>query len=602
MSRSGGTSSRWRATLGAAGLVAAFAGGQLANAGQALAAVPARSLPAGPAMVAPLVAAPAALTAAPLDWSAPTPIDGQPPYPELDGVSCPSAGLCVAVDHAGNVVTSTDPTAGGDAWSTAPLESTGYDRLGGVSCPSSTLCVIGDYAKTLYVSTDPAAGASTWTPQAGYYPHDMAIPAGPNVPSPSAEVSCATASFCFASLSLYGGETLATSLDPAGGETAWTRHSQSYTGDPSLPPIAGVSCVSVSLCVAVDASGHVLSSTDPASGEAAWTVAPVDSSSLEAVSCPSESLCVAVDGAGNVVSSTDPTGGEPAWSVAGVDGTTKLTGVSCASESLCVAVDAAGNALTSTDPTGGPGAWNAVAVDPRHALTGVSCTRGTAGLCVAVDDTGDAVTSTFSPPSEEEGGHGGGEQGAGNTSGGTRTGAPAAPTGPLPATLASAPTSDAFTIARAKVGNDGRIVLALEAPTAGSFAARATIEIDDTVAVAGGIAVAGGAVVASGATEASGGVVAGGAAGGATVASGARQETTHARAHARELTYGTGAAAVLGAGATTVTLTPTRTALGILKHSRTLRVSVTVVFHPRGGSPTTANETVTARYRVPRPS
>ncbi|MHB1930279.1 MAG: hypothetical protein ACYCUG_12815, partial [Acidimicrobiales bacterium] len=84
----------------------------------------------------------------------------------------------------------------------------------------------------------------------------------------------------------------------------------------------GISCPSVSLCVAVDVNGNVVTSTNPTGGVSAWTAANVDpGNTLSGVSCPSASLCVAVDGSGNVVSSTNPTGGASAWTAANVDGT-----------------------------------------------------------------------------------------------------------------------------------------------------------------------------------------------------------------------------------------------------------------------------------------
>ncbi|MHB8506347.1 MAG: Ig-like domain-containing protein, partial [Acidimicrobiales bacterium] len=56
------------------------------------------------------------------------------------------------------------------------------------------------------------------------------------------------------------------------------------------------------LCGAVDASGNVVSSTNPPGGASAWTAANVDGTNfLHGVSCPSVSLCVAVDDAGNVI-------------------------------------------------------------------------------------------------------------------------------------------------------------------------------------------------------------------------------------------------------------------------------------------------------------
>jgi hypothetical protein len=55
----------------------------------------------------------------------------------------------------------------------------------------------------------------------------------------------------------------------------------------------------------------------------AWSKASVDRAldavSYDAVSCPSVSLCVAGDQNGNVLTSTDPTGGANAWTIVPVD-------------------------------------------------------------------------------------------------------------------------------------------------------------------------------------------------------------------------------------------------------------------------------------------
>src|SRR5262245_17400682 len=71
--------------------------------------------------------------------------------------------------------------------------------------------------------------------------------------------------------------------------------------------LRGVSCVSTSLCVAVDNKGQVLSSTNPAGGVGTWKVVDVteEKSGFASVSCPSASLCVAIDGSGNVFSTTE---------------------------------------------------------------------------------------------------------------------------------------------------------------------------------------------------------------------------------------------------------------------------------------------------------
>src|SRR2546426_7399445 len=57
-----------------------------------------------------------------LRFSGPVLIDHRAPFARtnvLTVVSCPGASLCVAMDVYGNVLTSTDPTAGAAAWTEA---------------------------------------------------------------------------------------------------------------------------------------------------------------------------------------------------------------------------------------------------------------------------------------------------------------------------------------------------------------------------------------------------------------------------------------------------------------------------------------------------
>jgi hypothetical protein len=290
----------------------------------------------------------------------------------LFGVSCPSIGLCVAVDWSGNVVTSTNPTGGASAWTAADDVSGGTNSLSGVSCPSIGLCVAVDNAGNVVTSTNPTGGTAAWT---------VTHVDGSNYLS---GVSCPSSGLCIA---VDRSGDVVTSTDPTAATPAWTvTHVDGYNR------LNGVSCPSSGLCVAVDGSGNVVTSNDPTGGASAWTVTHVDGfNGLNGVSCPSSGLCVAVDGYGNVVTSTNPTGGAAAWTVTDVDGTTGLSGVSCPSIGLCVAVDMSGNVITSTNPTGGAPAWTVTHVDV-YMLLGVSC--ASSGLCVAVDGNGDVVAST----------------------------------------------------------------------------------------------------------------------------------------------------------------------------------------------------------------
>ena len=119
---------------------------------------------------------------------------------------------------------------------------------------------------------------------------------------------------------------------------------------------------------------------------------------LRSVVCPSITLCVATDAGGNVLTSTNPAGGASAWTPAHIDGNdgyecvhygetgcpVQLGAVSCASVMSCTALDNAGYMFTSTDPAGGTAAWRQQGSGPvpgSEALSSLSCP--TAALCVA---------------------------------------------------------------------------------------------------------------------------------------------------------------------------------------------------------------------------
>jgi hypothetical protein len=69
----------------------------------------------------------------------------------VHGVSCPSSGLCVAVDDNGNVVVSSNPTGGAAAWTVTNID--GNNSLRGVSCPSIDLCFAVDGIGNVVIGT-----------------------------------------------------------------------------------------------------------------------------------------------------------------------------------------------------------------------------------------------------------------------------------------------------------------------------------------------------------------------------------------------------------------------------------------------------------------
>jgi hypothetical protein len=308
-----------------------------------------------------LLTAPApALGAAPLTWRSPQPIPGSA---NPSAISCPSESLCVAVDLAGNVLATADPSAPLPAWGTRA--GTGQS-LSSVSCASESLCVaVGGH--DAFVSTD---GAASWSP----VPAD----AGASLTG----VSCPTVSLCVA-------------VDEAGQVLA--------TGSPGAPSwpaakidgkaLRAVSCAGASACVAVDVAGQAFGSEAPAGG--VWRARAIDPGFvLTAVSCSPGGPCVALDGAGDALVSADPGSSAATWSSTPIDGGGNPTAISCASSGLCVAVDEHGAAFASDDPAAALPTWSPSS--PGAKLTGISCLPG--GMCAAVDAGGEFLSARVPPP------------------------------------------------------------------------------------------------------------------------------------------------------------------------------------------------------------
>ncbi len=219
----------------------------------------------------------------------------------LIGVSCPSVELCIAIGYQnGMVYASTDPTAG--AWSSTNLWTAYHslDVVESVSCPSVELCVVGDGSNDVVTSTDPAGGINAWTP--------AKIPTGMDVGAQLWSMSCPSISLC-----VTGDDQgdIFSSTNPTGGAHAWkmTPISDGNSFD-YQSGISDISCPSVSLCVGVDqVYGNAFVTADPAGGARAWSSTPLDrgntggpgvpSQTVDRVSCPSVSLCVAIDAVGN---------------------------------------------------------------------------------------------------------------------------------------------------------------------------------------------------------------------------------------------------------------------------------------------------------------
>lgn len=222
-------------------------------------------------------------------------------------VSCPTASLCAAVDSSGNVATSTNPSGGSTAWRVSHIDDTMVPcdagagnpqfcqaALGGVSCPTTRLCVATDDAGDIVTSSDPAGGAQAWTVTNLSRSTPNPPPVGSYDP-----ISCPSASLCVAVDDVHGG--ILTSTDPTARASAWHL---TKLNDHSLDAI---SCASVEFCAVAGGTGTVFEATRPADGRRAWRKERIEHPGrgrhtiLSGVSCPSTSLCLAVDHRGRLV-------------------------------------------------------------------------------------------------------------------------------------------------------------------------------------------------------------------------------------------------------------------------------------------------------------
>ena len=217
-------------------------------------------------------------------------------------------------------------------------------------------------------------------------------------------ISCPTSKLCVA---VDQSGYIVTSTNPTGSSHAWSKTIRIVSAADA--PLTGIDCPSATLCVATDANGDVITSTHPTKGASAWSKpAHVDTSSgpdggsagLTGISCPTTRLCVATDGAtpANVVTSTNPTGGTTAWKLAAVGGTgSVLTSVACPSATLCVA--AGSQHYVSTSPTGGASAWKATGTQAGGGVfSSITCPSIAFCITAGYGDTGSGLITTTVKP------------------------------------------------------------------------------------------------------------------------------------------------------------------------------------------------------------
>ncbi len=298
----------------------------------------------------------------------------------LFGASCPTTSACVAVginmDASGAIITSAN---GGLNWTAAASTGATMAQQYGVSCPSASHCVsVGQdssHEPAAYVTND---GGINWTA--------TIAPGGASSGDALRGVSCASVTKCVAVGLLGFGSIVWTSAD--GGAT-WNDHSSATTSH----DLESVSCGSITHCVAVG-NGNSSFTND---GGATWTTQGSDN--LYGASCASAQGCL-VGGyqlSNGFASVMDTSNGGSTFTnhtiSPGAGGS--FRGVSCPTTSVCVASGFFSGGYLATTVDGGA-TWSTPAV-PSHisVLWGVSCAAPSVCVAVGESDTSSAAAVEF---------------------------------------------------------------------------------------------------------------------------------------------------------------------------------------------------------------
>jgi hypothetical protein len=224
---------------------------------------------------------------------------------ELNSVSCPVSGDCVAVGNAsnGSEARGFSTEWNGSVWTEgaipAPAGATGA-FLNGVSCVSATVCTaVGSYGE----SGGNALLADRWDGSSWV----LQPVAGPAAPQPvfDAGVSCPTTLLCTAVGATADGSGHQVTLAEGWGGPAWASLSIPSPPTMKFAQLFSTSCPDVNSCVAVGQFDRSSDGAVVAFGEAwngsGWRILPrvplpagAGNATLLGVSCPLAGQCVAV--------------------------------------------------------------------------------------------------------------------------------------------------------------------------------------------------------------------------------------------------------------------------------------------------------------------
>jgi hypothetical protein len=359
----------------------------------------------------------------------------------LDGISCPTASQCTAIDLYNGRETTFDPTSAGSM--PAPTFLDAAESLSDIACPTSTQCVAFGLGEDGPATTNPSGSTSANVPQDDELTFSpSAANAATVTPIPSLRAgyvwgsACPTSTECVATdnngelvtFNPFGPSSFSSGYDvfkgfsnafhtiascPSATQcTVVDEAGQAVTFNPASPgtpkassvdspttyrygfAVTSLACPSPTQCTVVDTGGRE-ATFNPQAAAVAAPVSVDKGGPLQDVACPSVNQCTAVDERGREVT-FDPATPRKA-KPASVDAGASIARVACPTTKWCVAVDSSGRAIAG-DPQRRT-SWAVLPIGGANALTSVACTSTT--TCEVIDIVGNAFVGTASPNAQE---------------------------------------------------------------------------------------------------------------------------------------------------------------------------------------------------------
>ena len=336
-------------------------------------------------------------------------------WSNLGAVSCTSSTSCVAVGTsaipsivgAGVNYNGWVSTLSGSVWSPSGVQAingTDLTALDGISCASPTSCVaVGQYSSNVSGTNGPLAEilhGSTWTPAA------LATPPGATGLPSLTNVSCSSVASCVAIGTYTQSGIPQPFIETLSGST-WSQATLPLPGGASYAIVSGISCTSVTTCVAVGtAEPSEVGFVDVLSGTTWSPSTPplppgTQNDNLTSVSCSSSTSCTAVgteDGGPHITGAYVETLIGGSWTPTALParanfGSSALQ-ISCESTLSCVVAgedEVGAIAITLSGTTWSEGALTIPAGSSNFYALGVSCAPHSACTVVGYSQAGPNV-------------------------------------------------------------------------------------------------------------------------------------------------------------------------------------------------------------------